>query len=364
MEFGMFHEFPTLPGRSHAEAFDEGLSLVDAAEAWGLDALWLAELHFAPERSLLAAPLTIASAVAARTKRIKIGIAVQVLPLCHPLRLAEEAATVDQLSRGRLLFGVGRSGVVATYDAYGVPYQESRDRFSEALDIIKAAWTGNPVSHRGRHWSFENVSVAPLPYQRPHPPIRMAASTSETYALIGELGLPIFVSARTVPWSDLGPGIGRYREAYARAGHKGDGEVYVSVPVYLADTDARAEAELERSIMSFYRYQANLQADSAARSGAAGAARAARGDRLRNLTYAQAIEAHLLVGTPKTVIEQIRAHDAELGLSGILAEMNCGGLIPQAQVMNALKLLCREVMPAFQAPRSRSTSESAPKPQQ
>lgn len=345
MEFGMFHEFPTLDGRSHAEAFDAAMELVDAAEAWGLDALWLAELHFAPERSLLASPLTIAAAVAARTRRIKIGVAVQVLPLCHPLRLAEEAATVDQLSRGRLIFGVGRSGVIATYDALGVPYGESRERFFEALEVITTAWTRPEFTHRGRFYEFERVSLAPLPYQRPHPPIRIAASTSETYALIGEMGLPMFVSARTVPWSELAPGIKRYREAFAKAGHVGAGEVFVSVPVYLADSDARARAELERSIMSFYRYQADLQADSAARAGAQGMVRATRADRLRNLTYAQAIENHLLVGTPETVVQQIRAHDAEFGISGILAELNCGALIPQAQVMNALKLLCTEVMP-------------------
>src|ERR1700749_2762894 len=107
MEFGMFHEFPSLPSRSESEAFDEAMEQVDAAERLGLDVMWLAGLHFEPRRSLLSAPLTIASAIAARTQHLKIGIAVQVLPLCHPLRLAEEAATVDQLSHGRLIFGGG-----------------------------------------------------------------------------------------------------------------------------------------------------------------------------------------------------------------------------------------------------------------
>jgi alkanesulfonate monooxygenase SsuD/methylene tetrahydromethanopterin reductase-like flavin-dependent oxidoreductase (luciferase family) len=347
MEFGMFHEFPTHGARPHAECFDEAWAQVDAAENWGLDALWLAELHFAPERSVLAAPLTIASAIAARTRRIKIGIAVQVLPLCHPLRLAEEAATVDQVSRGRLIFGVGRSGVVATYDAYGVPYGESRDRFAETLEIITRAWTEPKFSFHGQHYRFTDVSVVPRPYQQPHPPIRMAASTSETYAMIGELGLPIFVSARTVAWSELGPAIGRYRAAYAAAGHAGKGEVFVSVPIYLADSDARARAEPEQSLMSFYRYQAALQADSAARSGAAGTARAARAARLKNLSYAEALDDHLLVGTPAAVAARLAARRDELGLSGILAELNCGGLIPQAQVMHSLRLLCAEVMPKF-----------------
>src|SRR5439155_1096253 len=84
----------------------------------------VAELHFTPERSVLSAPLTLAGAIAARTRRVKIGTAVQVLPLCHPLQLAEEAATVDHISQGRLIFGVGRSGFARVYAHYGVPYAE------------------------------------------------------------------------------------------------------------------------------------------------------------------------------------------------------------------------------------------------
>src|SRR5271165_6836987 len=159
MEFGMFHEFPSLPGRSESEAFDEAMEQVDAAERWGLDVMWLAELHFDPQRSVLSAPLSIASAIAARTRRIKIGIAVQVLPLCHPLRLAEEAATVDQISRGRLIFGVGRSGLPRTYHDYGVSYAESRDRFAEVLDIVEQAWTQPKISFDGKYYSFHNIAV-------------------------------------------------------------------------------------------------------------------------------------------------------------------------------------------------------------
>src|ERR1700760_2375110 len=167
MEFGIFHEFPSLPGRSHAEAFAQSFELVDGAERWGLDAMWLGELHFDPARSVLSAPLCIASAIAARTQRMKIGLAVQVLPLCHPLRLAEEAATVDQISHGRLIFGVGRSGFPRTYEAYGVPYAESRERFAETLEIVKRAWTEPEFSYDGQFHKFHNVKLAPKPYQKP-----------------------------------------------------------------------------------------------------------------------------------------------------------------------------------------------------
>jgi alkanesulfonate monooxygenase SsuD/methylene tetrahydromethanopterin reductase-like flavin-dependent oxidoreductase (luciferase family) len=180
MEFGVFHEFPSLVGRSDTEAFQEAFAIVDAAEEWGLDVIWLAELHFDPTRSILSAPLCIASAIAARTRRIGIGIGVQVLPLGSPLRIAEEAATVDQISGGRLIFGVGRSGVAKTYESYGVPYTESKDRFTETLEIIQMAWASPQISYAGTHFSFQDVTVTPRPFQPNGPPIRVAATSADT----------------------------------------------------------------------------------------------------------------------------------------------------------------------------------------
>ena len=104
MHFGIFMEFGSRPGLAEAESFREGFRLVDAAEAGGLDGVWLAELHFNPARSVLSSPLVVASAIAARTRRLRIGLAVHVLPLNNPLRIAEEAATLDQISEGRVRF--------------------------------------------------------------------------------------------------------------------------------------------------------------------------------------------------------------------------------------------------------------------
>src|ERR1700690_1161766 len=160
-EFGMFHEFQRTAGMTDEDAFAVSFEQVDAAERWGLDAMWLAEIHVAPERSVCSAPLTLASAIAQRTRRMKIGTAVQVLPLCHPLRLAEEAATVDQISDGRLIFGVGRSGFARTYQAYGVPYEESRERFAETLEIVKRAWTEERFSYRGKFFTYDKVALVP-----------------------------------------------------------------------------------------------------------------------------------------------------------------------------------------------------------
>ena len=147
MHFGLVMECDYRYGTTMEDSFGEAFDLVDTAEAGGLDGVWLAERHFAAPKdpldpqgagipSFVSAPLIMASAIAARTKRLRVGVAVNVLPLIHPIRMAEEAATVDQISQGRFEFGVGRSGFPKAYEGYGVPYGESRERFQESLEVI------------------------------------------------------------------------------------------------------------------------------------------------------------------------------------------------------------------------------------
>jgi alkanesulfonate monooxygenase SsuD/methylene tetrahydromethanopterin reductase-like flavin-dependent oxidoreductase (luciferase family) len=348
MEFGMFHEFQCPPGQSEEQAFAESFEQVDAAEQLQLDAMWLAELHMMPNRSVLSAPLAVASAIAARTRRIKIGIAVQVLPLCHPLRVAEEAATVDQISRGRLIFGVGRSGFPRTYEAYGVAYGESRERFGEVLEIVKLAWTSPEFTYHGRYYNFEKIHLMPKPYQKPYPSIRVAATSPDTFESIGKLGHPIFVAVRLGTLSELAPNIQAYREAYQTAGHPGHGEVFLRVPIYVAETRERAQSEPQQSIMSFYRFLGSMLQKSAASAGVrAIEQRAERGQRLQTIAYEDALRDKVIVGTPEMVAERIAQLRDLLGLDGVLAELNCGSLIPHRLVINSLQLLCEKVMPEF-----------------
>jgi alkanesulfonate monooxygenase SsuD/methylene tetrahydromethanopterin reductase-like flavin-dependent oxidoreductase (luciferase family) len=348
MEFGSFMEFPPVAGGTDSTAFDRALSEVETAERVGLDAVWLAELHGAPERSVMSAPMMVASAIAARTERIKIGIAVQVLPLSHPLRLAEEAATIDQISHGRLIYGIGRSGVVRTYEDYGISYAESRERFAETLEILKLAWTRPAFSYTGKYHSFSNVAATPKPWQKPYPELRMAAATPETFPQIGALGLSIFVAVRQGPFSQLAESIKSYRAAYAAAGHPGRGKVVLRVPAYLAETRERARAEAMESLMGFFAYQAELGRDSARRAGGDVAVqRLRRVERLEALTYDEALATQVLIDEPLGFTARLREVDEEIGLDGILAELNCGGRIPQDRVLNALRLLCEEVKPRF-----------------
>ena len=348
MEFGMFHEFQCPPGASAAEAFAQSFEQVDAAERWGLDAMWLAELHFAPERSVLASPLILAAAIAQRTTRMKIGTAVQVLPLCHPLRLAEEVATIDQISQGRLIFGVGRSGFAHTYATYGVDYGESRERFAETLEILKLAFKEERFSYSGKYFTFDNVRLAPKSLQQPWPEIRIAAASPDTFPAIGAQGHPIFVAARTGNLSELAPLVKSYRDAWKEAGHPGKGEVFLRVPVYVADTDEAAREEPRESIMHLLRYIGERLAASATASGAREIEnRAARGQKNLTIDYVEVLRERMIVGTPDRVVDRLKGLQEELGLDGILAELNPGSRIPHEKVMTALRLLCEDVMPKF-----------------
>ena len=347
-EFGIFHEFARSAGQTDAETFAQSFAQVDAAERWGLDVVWLAELHFLPERSVASAPLVLASAIAARTRRMKISIAVQVLPLCHPLRLAEEVATLDHISSGRLIFGVGRSGFPRTYEAYGIPYAESRERFAEVLAILEGAWREQRFSFEGSFYKYRNIAMVPRPLQKPHPPLRIAATSADTYPAIGAMGLPIFVAVRLGTIEELGPNIAAYREAYRSAGHAGQGEVYLRVPIYVGETEASARADPEQSIMQFYRTLGQQVEESATRAGArAIEQRAERGQALQTIAYEDALSDKVIVGTPETVAMRLQDLTRKLGLNGVLAELNCGGLIANEKVMRSLQLMCEQVAPRF-----------------
>jgi len=342
MEFGWYHEFHRqAEGQSDADAFAQGLEQAEAADRWGLDAVWLAEIHQQAGRSVLTAPLNVASAIAARTRHIKIGTAVQVLPLCHPLRLAEEAATVDQMSRGRLLFGVGRSGNPRSYAAYGVPYSESRERFFETLEIVKRAWTEPQFSYAGKYHSFDNARAVPLPYQKPHPPIRIAAASEDTFPVLGRLGYPIFVAVRSGSLSGLAPDLKSYRDAYRAAGHPGAGEVHLRLSLHIADSDDAARAEAEPSIMHGYRALGSRLEGSPNRR------RAAELAAVRTISYEEVLRDKVIVGGPERVADRLFQLHEELGLDGILAELNFGSRITAPQMMRSLQLLCDRVMPRF-----------------
>jgi len=345
MHFGIFVE-EMRKGLGQADAFREAFAVAERADAWGIDCLWLGEIHFTPDRSVISASLQVAASIATRTKHLRIGTAVTVLPLNHPLRIAEEVATLDHISGGRLEFGIGRSGVVRTYDVYGIPYAESQARFREAFEIIRLAWTGEPFSYEGQFYRIANATVVPTPYQRPHPPIRMAATTRETFPAVAKLGLPAFIGLRASEIPDLQADLALYREAWREAGHAGEPSVYLRVPVYTTTTERGALEEPRESLTAFFGRQTALARAAVGRAGTSDSRRE-QAERMAALTYEDILARKVVSGTPERVRERLHALRADLGIDGVIAELNPGGLIPLDLETRSMELLAREVIPAF-----------------
>jgi alkanesulfonate monooxygenase SsuD/methylene tetrahydromethanopterin reductase-like flavin-dependent oxidoreductase (luciferase family) len=357
MHVGLVMECDYREGRTQEEAFAEAMSIAEIAETQGLDGVWLAERHFAMHRrptdpmgagipSIASVPLVMAAAIAARTTRVRIGTGVSVLPLCHPIRTAEEAATVDQISQGRLDFGVGRSGFPRAYSGYGVRYDESRERFQESLDVILKAWTQDGFSHSGKYFTCDNLTVVPRPYQKPHPPIWVAATTPDTFPMVGRMGFSLVTGLRGFDIPEAAGHLDAYRAALRAAGHAGDGNVYLRIPVYVAATVARAHAEPEESTMRSYRRLAENFASSVGAAGTTGSEeRAERAERLSQLTYDDVLRDRVAYGTPDMVVDRLRHLRDELGVSGVVMESNVGGRIPLERVLHSIRLYAQEVAP-------------------
>jgi alkanesulfonate monooxygenase SsuD/methylene tetrahydromethanopterin reductase-like flavin-dependent oxidoreductase (luciferase family) len=347
MDFGVFLE-QTRRGVDQGDAFREMLEVADAAEAWGLDIVWLAEMLFNPARSVLSGPLLVASWIVARTQRVRTGTAVQLLPLNHPLRLAGDITTLDHLSRGRFDFGIGRSGSPRAYEALGVPYAESQDRFFEALDIILRAWKGTPFSYDGKFYRFANAAVSPRPYRLPHPPVRMAATTPETFPRVARMGLPIFVGLRGMSIPELAGHLRIYRAAWREAGHPGDGDVCLRIPLYAAPTEKAAREEPRETITYYFQRQAELTRSPMGLAGTGPVERReAQAQRLATLSYDEILGTKVAFGTAPALIDRLTELKEELGLTGIAAELNPGGLLAFDQELRSLEILTNQVMPAF-----------------
>ncbi len=347
MEFGLFVEFPSREGTTQAQIFKDSMELIDAAEESGSEGVWLAEYHFDPGRSVLSAPVTVAGAVAARTKNVKIGLAVHVLPLRNPVQIAEEIATLDHLSDGRLDFGIGRAAFPRIYQGYGFNYAESRDRFEECLEIILKAWTTERFSFSGKFYEYDDLCVVPKPLQKPYPPIRIGATSADTFELVGRMGYPIFINpSRVSTLLDLKPLVAEFHAARKEAGHTGTVGVGLRVPVYVAETKEKAYSEPKESTMFQMQRLINVVTQSIGEAGiSSGDDRAAQAERLKAMTYDDVLANTVVYGTPESVVERLQQLQEELGLTQVIYEVNFGCNVPLEHQIKAVQLINEQVAP-------------------
>ena len=334
MKFGLLVECHVRDNQTQADAFHEMFEQVDAAEHLGLDAIWVVEHHFRPRASVLSASMAVASSIAARTNRIRIGTAVQVLPLGNPLRIAEEAATVDHISHGRFDFGVGRSGITKFYDGFNIPYSESQGRFAESFEIVLRAFTQDTFSFEGDYYSYHDVSISPQPLQKPHPPIYMAVKSPEGFAATAKRGFPVILWFMGSYFED---GLRAYRENWHESGGP---EIQVRVPLYIAETEERARREAQASVEhDLYRIIAESEAMNTPE-------RAAKANYFLS-HYDEFLKARAVFGSPESVTDQLQDFAERMGLTGFIFDMNYGGQIPQDRVLNSIRLLAEKVAPQF-----------------
>lgn len=225
--------------------YERALRRVDVMEHAGYEAVWLAEHHFTGY-SVCPAIHVMATHVAARTRRLRIGTAVTLAALHHPLRIAEDVALLDVLSGGRVNWGAGRGFDATEFASFGVPPEESGERFREAVEVVLAAWRSERLDFAGKYWRFAGLEVLPRPLQQPHPPTWVAASSEEAIAWAAQRGLSILMD----PHSTYGE-IARKRELYRTRleahGHAFAGrELPMARLIALAPTDAEAEAVARR----------------------------------------------------------------------------------------------------------------------
>jgi len=350
MRFGIFFQAPESPGRTHAERLDEMLELIALAESLGFDVAWLAEIHFGGAFSLLSSPLMAVPAIAQRTRRIRIGTAVTLLPLHHPLSCAEQAATADVLSGGRLEFGVGRGSIPSQFHGFRVPLAENRARFDEALEIIRLAWTQERFSYRGRFYEVENLAVVPKPLQRPHPPIRVAVHTAESFAHIGDLGLPIYSGTTTTPLPQLRECMALYRERLAAAGHPwGSEQMALMLPVHVGATAVAARDAMRPGVHQYYRNLQTIFSQLPESFGEHLPRLRAIEENVANLPYEKFCRDHGVFGDVAEVVDRLQAARDEFGLSQIICWFDQGSMLPRAEVERTMRRFADDVMPKLSA---------------
>jgi len=374
MKFDLLYELQTPKPhdeRSEWRIYKEALEQIELADRLGFDTVWAVEHHFLTEFAHSSAPEVFLTAAAARTKRIRIGHGVVLLPskFNHPIRVAERAAALDLISDGRLEFGTGRS---SQYEQAGfeIDTEQSREMWQESLEMIPRMWTEDPFEHRGRFVSVPPRSILPKPLQKPHPPLWMAATSPQSWELagrngIGILGLTIFVS---IP--QLQERVRAYREALKQAKPVGkfiNDQIGAFTIVHVAETRAQAVANGATDAAINYLLYAFRILGGGANPGDAGMQRDKAADEIKSTPYRDMIakeypiivkmmknectfddldqEDMVIVGDVDECTRKVERYK-NAGLDHFIALMQADR-IPHEKVMRSIELFGTEIIPRF-----------------
>jgi alkanesulfonate monooxygenase SsuD/methylene tetrahydromethanopterin reductase-like flavin-dependent oxidoreductase (luciferase family) len=339
MKFGLFYEWPNPTIRNWKTLFEEGIEQIQYSEEVGFDYCLVAEHHFSNYGNS-PAPLLQALHIGQRTRRLKIATGILVLPIWDPLRLAEEVAVLDNLIDGRFICGVGRGYQPHEMARFGVPLEESRQRFHEALDVLVQAWTQDQsFTYNGQYIKVPHeVTVWPKPLQKPHPPFWVAGTSVESMKLAAERDM-MPITTGLLGAAGMRAHLGALVHARLALGKPVNNiELGMQAITHVAETDAEARAQLD-----YARWQN--------RAGRALNRLAVTNGRVDVGPYEgelddDAFMQRLFFGSPETVIEKFR-QAAQTGVTHVSNWMMFGG-IEHEKIMRSVRLMGEVVIPALQ----------------
>lgn len=325
MKFGIFSvvdHYPKELQRDVGTFYEELLEQVEAAESLGFDSFWIAEHHF-HEYGAIPRPAIWMAAAAQRTKRIKLGCAVVVLPFDNPLRAAEDLAMVDILSNGRLELGVGSGYLAHEFAGFNLDPQDKRERFDESLAILRKAWTGEKFSYNGKFYDCKDVQLNVVPVQK-EPRIHVAVLRNEVAPFVGAQKLPMMMIpyATTEKLGELAETTKNYREAFAAEG--GDSkeiEISFGLHTHCAATTEQARKEATEPMDRYVRTR--LYA--------------------KQRPIDELIQKDLVAFGDTEEVLRVAQQYQNAGLTNFLAINNFGGL-PHKQVLKSMELIAKGVM--------------------
>ncbi len=335
MKFGTFHLYSMPESTTGYDVIQNHFQQALAAEELGFHEVWLAE-HSARAYGFNGNTVLAAAAIAAATKRIRIATAVTRLPLHHPLHLAEDLAYVDNLSQGRLDWGIGKGYDQLEFGVYGVDFEEREERWQETYDAVRQMWDTGRTEFKGKFYNFDDAELLPLPLQSPSLPTYLMVSGSESSVVwAAERLLPIAIGSGP-GWDDIRAKLELYANVADTAGYPRDliektvANTWQLRQVHVAETTEQAIDEFREGLMWYMDSLSN---------------RAMFGFARESKDYEYYLEhGALVVGSPEKVVEDLKEYSARTGINNVISWFSIGGQ-PQAQVLRGMQLFSEQVMP-------------------
>jgi alkanesulfonate monooxygenase SsuD/methylene tetrahydromethanopterin reductase-like flavin-dependent oxidoreductase (luciferase family) len=348
MKFSLFTEIQCPPGSSPAARLEEFLDQAELADRLGFGTYWVAEIHCQPKFSLLSAPYVVLGAAAQRTKRLRLGVAVNTLPVHHPVQLAEEAAMLDLVSGGRMDFAAGGGHPHSrAYECFGADHKSTHDIMAEGLQIIRKAWSEETLTFDGKFFQIPEVIVNPKPIQKPLPPFYMATSSLDGVEVGGRLGINLFLPIHTRTPDQVYEFADAYWAGLTKNGHDPKTkELGLLIPMHLAKTTAEAKSRSEAGVMSYFKTILDLRLDYTDWLNRRGVELPAR---LRTAAgsvvgFETVCEKHAVISDSNLAVEKLKDLAQKTGATNLLTWFNIG-TVPHAAVKAAMEQFAKEVMP-------------------